>query len=603
MGIKEKGFAEWVGLEFPDVVRDLGQTDKSHFDVVCIDVNPLLHTCLRTAKNEARFVKALFADLDRCMRLTIPQGTVYLAVDGSPPLAKMKEQIRRRRSKKSSKHGNLDSSQITPGCTFQLRVTEYLHYYAARYLSTKYHTSSLRIIIDGAETPGEGEAKIMQYLFSHSAYLQQSQVAVFSGDSDVIIQSLLSPVKDIFVLRPGIASFAAFSTARLRQNIIAAVGGAQNLNTTRVILDFSVLVMFSGNDYIHKLRGGRMSKIWPVYKRFRLDAIKDKKWRQRYLLHDFDTFDFEVLQEVLVRIRRLTIKAAFRPDLTISLAMLGLSASETPAYVDTTALSDSDDDEPEPEPGLPSITREQKSSNYTKHIANYLESLLWTLRMYMTGQCPDVTFTQVGNYLTLEQLLTFIARDLQSTRLIRTPENHNTTALITILCTITLLSLKKIDLVPSSWHKVFSSEPLRILTQSMINDGVLSGESIRVQNLIYAMGEHIVTCVNPSSPVVQLLTFRQCPVVFSQSYRQKGAATRLRKLGTSHAELWSGVDVTLPDLEFDSSLFVINHYVSDEISRPEIAPCNGPERTSVWPFNARKPRMKLSTGKKASASK
>ncbi|CCG81852.1 5'-3' exoribonuclease [Taphrina deformans PYCC 5710] len=577
MGIKEKGFADWVAATFPDVVRELGSSDKAYFDTVCIDVNPLLHTCMRTSATEARFVKALFADLDRCLRLTIPSSTVYLAVDGSPPLAKMKEQIKRRRSKAPSKDKHLDSSQITPGCTFQLRVTEYLHYYAARYLATKNHPLQLRFIVDGAATAGEGEAKIMRYLYNNIHNLQERSVAVFSGDSDVVVQSLLSSVQDIYVLRPGVFNSIAISISRLRQVIIAETGGLKLVKMSNVIKDFSVMIMFSGNDYMHKLRGGRISKTWPVYKKFRQEAITSSKWYDRYLVLPGDTFDIEVLQELLTRIRRLTIRAAFVPDMKISLAMLGLSGTSM------VSRPELESDESHSDVELDNINKEKRSPHYTPHIFNYLQSLLWTLAMYSTGRCPDVTFTQLGEYLSIEQILTFIARDIKHSRAPTIPEVEGITSLLTILCPISLLGVNKVHLVPASWRPVFSSDFVRDLCHSMINDATLKTGSERVKTLIYHIGQHVVSVVDPASAIIQLLTYGAAPLVLSRGNRPRPRwALPWQELGTSNAEIWDGVEIMQPQLSPDDYLFV-REYVERQAA-PEDHASIAHMTPSTWPF-------------------
>ena len=159
MGVGEQKFVDWLDEEFPGVVQPLPDNPTSHFETVCIDINPLLHKCISVASTEAEAIKALFNILDKYLRVTVPHGTVLLAVDGSPPVAKFKEQIRRRRTISASTRDKLDPAQITPGCAFMVRVTQYLHYYAARYLANKRHDPYLRFIVSGAETNGEGEAK------------------------------------------------------------------------------------------------------------------------------------------------------------------------------------------------------------------------------------------------------------------------------------------------------------------------------------------------------------------------------------------------------------------------------------------------------------
>ncbi|ORY86943.1 hypothetical protein BCR37DRAFT_376274 [Protomyces lactucae-debilis] len=484
MGIKEKGFADWVIGQFPDSAHTLSSTDAAPFSHVLIDMNPLIHTNLRTAKDEKQCIKRLFAELDRLLRLTQPQVLVYLAVDGAPPLAKMKEQIRRRRSRAPSKEKRkLDSSQITPGCAFMMRMTAYLQYYAARYLASyKNRSGKLRFIIDGAETEGEGEAKIMAFLATQ-ANMIAGDVAVYSGDSDVVIQSLLSPIAGLFVVRYSPDQIVALSMRVLRTLIAMPLPAAESFTTYRHLVDFVFLVLFSGNDYLQKLRGAKISKTWPIYKAFRAEAA----WQGRHLISEsFADFDHEVLVELLQRVRLNGRKAKgpkgksrlFTPNLRVAVAEVEDDTSDAAEEDDEQDLDDAFTEfdraaagmNPEFVQSLAPFKRESeavlRSDTYTTHLPDYFHSLFWCLRVCQHGRCPDYLFLPQRSILTIEQVLTFIARDLPRSPFSLKLDAHPPLPSVAIACA--LLGKHKAALLPATWQSLFEQDTLRELLFLML---------------------------------------------------------------------------------------------------------------------------------------
>lgn len=593
MGVKQKHFVKWLELTFKRCVRPVGLTDHATFHTVCIDVNPLIHTCMRKAKSEAKFVKALFADLDRCLSFAAPRAIVYLAVDGSPPLAKMKEQIRRRRAKSLvSKKTVLDLSCITPGTTFMIRLTEYLHYYSRRFLSKKSSPRNLQFIVDGAETAGEGEAKIMLFLAQNAASLQNKRTAVLSGDSDVIIQSLLSHVQHIFVVRLSPEDNSAVSIHNLREQICAQCGHITKHDSPdyrrKTIVDFCVMVMFSGNDYMRKLSGAQIASIWPIYRKLRSEAIADGEWFGRSLMTNLDEIDLGFLEELLIRFRRLTHRAEFQPNMGITLSMLGLSVATEPITDDNDEEMDSEEDEEDDEPIL--VRQEEKLPIYTKHIPNYLQSLLWVLSMYSSGICPNAHFTQVGEYLTIEQILTAISRDLAHSKPIATPYESASTSLMTILSTITLLGNNKVDLIPVPWRITFLSPDIRLLCQSMVYDSSLINESFRIQELISRIGKIMVPLIDSSSSVVRLLLYRQAPVIICTTDEKLGqVADTPQQFGARDPGTWDGIEVKLSGLRATHPTTAAEFNTDAPVYLSGASLQNQQDLLS-WPFRPRKVR-------------
>ena len=117
--------------------------------------------------------------VDDLVKIVRPQNLLFLAVDGPAPRAKMNQQRQRRfraakELSKALKESELkgeevpldpfDSNCITPGTTFMSRLTTFLDYYISKKIRDDSNWRTPQIILSGAEVPGEGEHKIMEYI-------------------------------------------------------------------------------------------------------------------------------------------------------------------------------------------------------------------------------------------------------------------------------------------------------------------------------------------------------------------------------------------------------------------------------------------------------
>lgn len=130
--------------------------------------------------------------VDDLVKIVRPQNLLFLAVDGPAPRAKMNQQRQRRfraakelskALKESEMKGEdiplepFDSNCITPGTTFMARLTTFLHYYICKKVRDDSNWRTPQIILSGAEVPGEGEHKIMEYIrstFSHEHHCNRA---------------------------------------------------------------------------------------------------------------------------------------------------------------------------------------------------------------------------------------------------------------------------------------------------------------------------------------------------------------------------------------------------------------------------------------------
>ena len=147
-----------------------------------------------------------------------PVKTLYIAIDGVPPRAKIQQQRMRRfhnfkeknlikkieeqyGSKSSTKNSSkkINTNIITPGTTFMNNLKSAIQDHLKK--SPIYKNIS-KIIFSAADVPGEGEHKIMTYLNSSDNYLSENdKIIIYGLDADLIMLSMASNINNIYLLR------------------------------------------------------------------------------------------------------------------------------------------------------------------------------------------------------------------------------------------------------------------------------------------------------------------------------------------------------------------------------------------------------------------
>jgi len=141
--------------------------------------------------------------------------TLFIALDGVPPRAKIEQQRQRRfhsinqknsQLKIDQKYGNnvasssLDTNMITPGTTF-MRILK-------NKLENHLKTSSLyqeinTVIFSSSDVPGEGEHKILDYIkkIDDLYDITNDNIIIYGLDADLIMLALISQKNNIYLLR------------------------------------------------------------------------------------------------------------------------------------------------------------------------------------------------------------------------------------------------------------------------------------------------------------------------------------------------------------------------------------------------------------------
>lgn len=182
-------------------------------DVLAFDLNSVVHTSLRKARDEEHAIALILKQLHAVQRSAPPARFVLLALDGAAPLAKVRTQ-RRRRQKSHARDARrvgegrrsprgLSSLLATPGTAFMSSLESALLYWSSaealrRGVPRSPAGASMppcRYFVSGADMPGEGELKILSWLMCRSRSASPAErvrsAVVVGGDGDLLIHALV----------------------------------------------------------------------------------------------------------------------------------------------------------------------------------------------------------------------------------------------------------------------------------------------------------------------------------------------------------------------------------------------------------------------------
>ena len=151
-----------------------------------------------------------------------PLKTLFIAIDGVPPRAKIQQQRMRRfhnykekkiikkieeqygdssnsLDKNDKKDEKINTNIITPGTTFMNKLKLAIQ----KHLKTSpIYKNISKIIFSAADVPGEGEHKIMSYLNSpDNIFCENDKTIIYGLDADLIMLSMASNLNNIYLLR------------------------------------------------------------------------------------------------------------------------------------------------------------------------------------------------------------------------------------------------------------------------------------------------------------------------------------------------------------------------------------------------------------------
>ncbi|KAJ3212825.1 hypothetical protein HDU67_003598 [Dinochytrium kinnereticum] len=163
-----------------------------------IDINSFLHRsahAIPQTQDDLKLIRALIQKLNSLLLYgyAVPRRTVFLAVDGPAPWAKLVQQRSRRRGVCDKRltttlGAYFNRLQFTPGTPFMNRLDAYLAGYA-HVLMDKIPTLQ-EVVISGSRVAGEGEEKILSRLRNLTGEPKRGTetVGILGIDSDMLLQ-------------------------------------------------------------------------------------------------------------------------------------------------------------------------------------------------------------------------------------------------------------------------------------------------------------------------------------------------------------------------------------------------------------------------------
>lgn len=314
-----------------------------------LDFNCAIHPAVKAdaTMKVSEMYAAVSKYLDSIVEYADPSDTLYIAIDGVAPRAKMEQQ--RARRYKSIKEGkmirrikekhkepvrdeSIDFNMISPGTEFMSHLSDYL----IEYLNAKKKSEwkHLDIIFSDATVPGEGEHKIMDYIRSKPGI---DKIGIYGLDSDLIFLTGINCPKETVLVRESVqfgkrsdemGDYTYLSMSSLLDSIVSVLspivsfeeleglkifndlqfqvpenpktkfyrGTAQDDH--RLFMDYVFICFLLGNDFIPhlpslKIREGGLNSVVQAYK------VISWKYGKYLVAEDGVTVDFSMFKSLL----------------------------------------------------------------------------------------------------------------------------------------------------------------------------------------------------------------------------------------------------------------------------------------------------------------
>jgi 5'-3' exoribonuclease 1 len=303
MGIPK--FFGWLCERYPllkEHIRDGPSVIEREFDAFYLDMNGIIHTCTHgddlafgEQLDEEQMFRRILQYTDRLVSLVRPRKVLYLAIDGVAPRAKLNQQRSRRFRAALEKNADrdkliemgqlaaddtiFDSNCITPGTAFLNRLGEVFRRWIAYKVENDPHWAQGPVVIfSGADAPGEGEHKIMDFVRERKAaddYEPNQRHCFYGLDADLIMLGLVTHEPQVSLLRErprfnrgqpqrslwdgarlrmGADDFLCLDLSILRRSLALPKTVSMQLDfpaeERRLIDDFVLICMLVGNDFL-----------------------------------------------------------------------------------------------------------------------------------------------------------------------------------------------------------------------------------------------------------------------------------------------------------------------------------------------------------------
>ena len=442
MGIPS--YFSYIVKNHANVIRKLDAT-KFKTNNLYLDANSIIYDCVHKIDftnlapgNFEIIYKAVFDKIDEYITLICPDSNIFIAFDGTAPVAKLEQQRQRRhKSLYQNKIAKAimkrvedpwNTTAITPGTKFMIGLNETLR---KKYTNpVTYNVKN--IILSPSDKYGEGEHKLFEYIRAFPEQHLGKNTVIYGLDADLIMLSINHlPVNPNIYLFRETPEFIKSINSELDPNesymidipelakiITLNMNNGEPLTTEQQsnrIYDYIFMCFFLGNDFMPhfpsvNIRTGGVDKMINAYKATigntteNLTNGKTIYWKNVRKLVQFlaDAEEVNFKKETALRDRRENQPLKNQP----------LEKVEPNKEEFCSTFSKSGEDELKKFDAIPTYERKMEKfinpfnpnwqRRYYKTLfnieiddvrrkqicVNYLEGLEWTMKYYTTG-CAD----------------------------------------------------------------------------------------------------------------------------------------------------------------------------------------------------------------------
>ena len=302
------------------------KVDVPEIDNFYLDLNSIIHNVSHgnsiLISCQKRPNEDIYADvcdtIDKLLQIIKPRNLLMISVDGVAPRSKMNQQRTRRfrknpnispeeleviKEKGIDINNQFNSDAISAGTKFMFDLTAYIKDFILKKKKADEAWAKIEVILTGADVPGEGEHKILEYIRnfkSSDKYIKNVRHCIYGLDADLVMLALISHEPNIVLLREdtilqkkkqkllkekGIElrlnennedPYEFFLISVLREYLELEFYEIKNkikfeFNMERIIDDFIFLCFFIGNDFLPNLYSfsietGAMDYLFDFYK-------------------------------------------------------------------------------------------------------------------------------------------------------------------------------------------------------------------------------------------------------------------------------------------------------------------------------------------------
>lgn len=193
-------------------------------------------------------IRKIQEELTNLTKRLKPRDNLVIVPDGVSNAAKINQQKGRRFKKEQSEKNLFDSNCITPGTDFMFAVDKGINEWIIS--QKRFFANGLKIIYSSHMSEGEGEHKIFDLIRNGEIKPPTGPSVIYGMDADLIILSLLCPLKDLLLSRENLFKFLSIDA--LREQLVSKLKPSGQTDE-QIIRDFSIMSGFIGNDFIPAL--------------------------------------------------------------------------------------------------------------------------------------------------------------------------------------------------------------------------------------------------------------------------------------------------------------------------------------------------------------